>query len=102
MNASTCQRIWLPNFLFQSVIVGGGYATGCEWVECFLSAGPLGGSLDLFVLAVIGADVGELVATHLRISALGTLTWVLVLIVPLLTLGVRKIVQESSVVKVEE
>ncbi len=45
------QRIFLPGFLFQSVIIGGGYATGRELVEFFLSAGPLAGLLGMCVAA---------------------------------------------------
>lgn len=47
--SSTFQRIWLPGFVFQSVMVGGGYATGRELVEFFLSNGPAGGLLGLLV-----------------------------------------------------
>ena len=43
------QRIFLPGFLFQSVIIGGGYATGRELVEFFLTSGPLGGLLGMLV-----------------------------------------------------
>jgi uncharacterized membrane protein YkvI len=50
---STFQRIWLPGFLFQSVIIGGGYATGRELVEFFLSNGPMAGLLGM--LAAAGA-----------------------------------------------
>jgi uncharacterized membrane protein YkvI len=45
------QRWFLPGFLFQSVVIGGGYATGRELVAFFLSVGPLGGLLGLFVAA---------------------------------------------------
>ena len=44
------QRIFLPGFLFQSVMIGGGYATGRELVEFFLSAGPMEGLLGLLVV----------------------------------------------------
>ena len=47
------QRWLLPGFLFQSVIIGGGYATGWELVEFFLSAGPLGGLLSIIGVTVI-------------------------------------------------
>jgi len=40
------QRWLLPGFLFQSVIIGGGYATGRELVEFFLSVGPPAGLFD--------------------------------------------------------
>ncbi len=53
MNNSIFQRIWLPGFLFQSVIIGGGYATGRELVEFFLSAGPVGGLLGMLVATVM-------------------------------------------------
>ena len=49
MTASTFQRILLPGFLLQSVIIGGGYATGRELVEFFLSLGPAAGLLGLAV-----------------------------------------------------
>lgn len=47
--ASLFQRYLLPGLIFQSVIVGGGYATGRELVEFFLSKGPLGGLLGMFL-----------------------------------------------------
>ncbi len=46
------QRWLLPGFLFQSVIIGGGYATGRELVEFFLSTGPLGGLLSILLVTV--------------------------------------------------
>ena len=52
MNATVFQRLWLPGFLLQSVIIGGGYATGRELVEFFLTAGPLGGLLGMLVATV--------------------------------------------------
>ncbi|HEX9852174.1 MAG TPA: hypothetical protein VGA68_04135, partial [Woeseiaceae bacterium] len=53
MNHSVFQRIWLPGFLLQSVIIGGGYATGRELVEFFLSSGPVGGLLGMLVATVM-------------------------------------------------
>lgn len=52
MSNSTFQRIWLPGFLFQSVLIGGGYATGRELVEFFLSSGVAGGLLGMLVATV--------------------------------------------------
>lgn len=49
MNVTTFQRLWLPGFLLQSVIIGGGYATGRELVEFFLAAGPVDGLLGMLV-----------------------------------------------------
>ncbi len=37
------QRYLLPGFVFQSIIIAGGYGTGRELVEFFLHYGPLGG-----------------------------------------------------------
>jgi len=47
------QRWLLPGFLFQSVIIGGGYATGRELVEFFLSSGPLGGLLSILAVTAV-------------------------------------------------
>ena len=52
-SATTFQRIWLPGFLLQSVIVGGGYATGRELVEFFLGSGPLAGLLGMLVAMLV-------------------------------------------------
>ncbi|MEM0955966.1 MAG: hypothetical protein AAGI24_17630 [Pseudomonadota bacterium] len=49
MHNSFFQRVLLPGFLFQSVIIGGGYATGRELVEFFLSMGPIAGLLGMVV-----------------------------------------------------
>ena len=40
---------FLPGFIFQSVLIGGGYGTGRELAEFFLSAGPLTGLLGMLV-----------------------------------------------------
>lgn len=45
-------RVLLPGFILQSVLIGGGYATGRELVEFFLSSGPLGGLLGIAVATV--------------------------------------------------
>src|SRR5690606_21543213 len=37
------QKYILPGFVFQSIVVGGGYGTGRELVQFFLTKGPLGG-----------------------------------------------------------
>lgn len=52
-------RIYLlPGFVFQSVVIAGGYGTGRELIEYFLQYGPLGGILGMFlVTAVIWAVV---------------------------------------------
>lgn len=45
------QRFLLPGFALKAVIIGGGYATGRELAEYFLSSGPWGG-LAAMVLAM--------------------------------------------------
>ena len=39
----------LPGFLFQSVIIGGGYSTGRELIEFFMGAGPVAGMAGILV-----------------------------------------------------
>lgn len=46
------QRYLLPGLVFQSVIIGGGYGTGREIAEFFLSHGPLGGLFGMIVAAM--------------------------------------------------
>ncbi|MDW3645610.1 MAG: hypothetical protein R8P61_00940 [Bacteroidia bacterium] len=43
----------VPGLLFQSIVVGGGYGTGREIIEFFMSKGPLGGYLGILVSMVI-------------------------------------------------
>ena len=47
------RRYLLPGFVFQSIVIGGGYGTGRELVEFFLGEGPLGGYLGMLVATVI-------------------------------------------------
>jgi len=47
----------IPGLVFQSVIIGGGYATGRELVEFFMPAGPVGGMLGLAVAGIVFAVV---------------------------------------------
>ena len=42
-------RILLPGLVFQSVLIGGGYATGRELVEFFLVLGPRAGLMGMIV-----------------------------------------------------
>jgi uncharacterized membrane protein YkvI len=55
--ASIFQRLLLPAFAFQAVVIGGGYATGRELVEFFMAAGPWGGILGLIVTMVLFSAV---------------------------------------------
>lgn len=43
----------VPGLLFQSIVVGGGYGTGREIIEFFMSKGPLGGYFGIFVAMII-------------------------------------------------
>jgi len=44
---------FLPGFIFQSLVIAGGYATGRELVEFFLSLGPWTGLLAMLVTTLI-------------------------------------------------
>ncbi|MCC3861267.1 hypothetical protein [Pseudemcibacter aquimaris] len=50
---SIFKRYLLPGFIFQSVIIAGGYSTGREIVEFFFGSGPIGGLLGIFVAMTI-------------------------------------------------
>lgn len=43
----------MPGFIFQSIVVGGGYGTGRELVEFFMIEGPLGGLMGMMVAMII-------------------------------------------------
>jgi uncharacterized membrane protein YkvI len=51
------RRYLLPGFVFQSVVVAGGYGTGRELVEFFLTQGPLGGLLAIGVTTLVWSAV---------------------------------------------
>lgn len=51
--ANWFQRNIMPGLVFESVVVGGGYATGRELVEFFLSHGPLAGLLGLIATLIV-------------------------------------------------
>lgn len=53
MSWSTFQRYLLPGFVFQSVVIAGGYGTGRELVEFFLTNGPLPGLLGMLASTVV-------------------------------------------------
>lgn len=50
-NPNFFQRYLLPGFVFQSVVIAGGYGTGRELVEFFLTKGPLGGLLAMLLVS---------------------------------------------------
>jgi uncharacterized membrane protein YkvI len=47
------QKYLLPGFVFQSIIIGGGYGTGRELIEWFMSLGPAGGLAGMAASTVI-------------------------------------------------
>ena len=47
------KKYLLPGFVFQSVLIGGGYGTGRELVEFFMTTGPVGGYLGMLVSTLI-------------------------------------------------
>ena len=50
---SLFKRLLLPGLAFKAVVIGGGYATGRELAEFFLSAGPRGGLLAILLATVL-------------------------------------------------
>ncbi len=50
---SFLRRILLPGFVFQSVVIAGGYGTGRELAEFFLGEGPVGGLLAMALSTLI-------------------------------------------------
>jgi len=53
MRSSFFKKYLLPGFVFQSVVIGGGYGTGRELVEFFLKFGPLGGFLGMICVTTV-------------------------------------------------
>ncbi len=47
------RRIVLPGLVFQSVVIAGGYGTGREIAEFFLTYGPLGGLLAMVLVSTV-------------------------------------------------
>ncbi|MEX2303395.1 MAG: hypothetical protein WD733_20810 [Bryobacterales bacterium] len=64
------QKYLLPGFVFQSIVVGGGYGTGRELVQFFLTKGPLGGYLGMLVATLIW---GLILALGLELARSGGL-----------------------------
>ena len=53
LSSSIFRKYFLPGFVFQSVVIAGGYGTGRELVEYFLKYGPLGGLLGMFLVTTL-------------------------------------------------
>ena len=47
------QRYLLPGFVFQSMVIAGGYGTGRELIEFFLQFGPTGGLLGMWLVSTV-------------------------------------------------
>jgi hypothetical protein len=47
------KRYLLPGLVIQSLVIAGGYGTGRELVEFFLSYGPLGGLLAMVAVNTV-------------------------------------------------
>ena len=47
------RKYLLPGFVFQSVLIGGGYGTGRELVEFFMTTGPSAGYLGMLVTTIV-------------------------------------------------
>jgi len=62
------QKYFLPGFVFQSIVIGGGYGTGRELVEFFLNEGPAGGYLGMLVATVVW---GVILALGFELARLG-------------------------------
>ncbi len=50
MHKNFFRKYLLPGFIFQSVIIGGGYGTGREIIEFFLSHGPVKGIAGMLLV----------------------------------------------------
>ncbi|MFQ5678775.1 MAG: hypothetical protein ACE5HP_04885 [Gemmatimonadota bacterium] len=53
MRPSFFRRYLLPGFIFQSVVIAGGYATGREIVEFFLTLGPVSGLAGMILVSTV-------------------------------------------------
>ena len=68
VNHSLFNRVILPGLLLQSIVVGGGYATGRELVEFFLSSGPLGGLSGMLVATILFSIASALCFEFARLT----------------------------------
>ena len=52
-DSSFVKKYLIPGFVFQSIVIAGGYGTGRELVEYFLKNGPVGGLLGMFLITAV-------------------------------------------------
>ena len=68
-NSAFFQKYLLPGFVFQSMVIAGGYGTGRELVEFFLNFGPGGGLLAMWLVStVIWSAVGAVTFELARLT----------------------------------
>ena len=53
IESSFFKKYLLPGFVFQSVVIAGGYGTGREIIEYFLQYGPVGGLLGMVLISTV-------------------------------------------------
>jgi uncharacterized membrane protein YkvI len=53
LKSALFKKYFLPGFVFQSVVIAGGYGTGRELAEFFLRYGPLGGLLAMVLVSTV-------------------------------------------------
>ncbi len=53
LKSSFFKKYLLPGFVFQSVVIAGGYGTGRELIEYFLNYGPVGGILGMLLVTTV-------------------------------------------------
>ena len=63
--ASWFRRYLLPGFVFQSIMIAGGYGTGRELVEFFMRYGPSGGLLGMLLPSTIVVSLTSMAAYEL-------------------------------------
>jgi len=62
------KQLLLPGLVFQSVVIAGGYGTGRELVEFFLSLGPRSGLLAMLVATLVWSLVGAATFEFARLT----------------------------------
>lgn len=72
MSHNFFQRRLLPGFLFQSVLIGGGYATGRELVEFFLTYGPREGLWGIILVTLMLSLVAAVFFEFARVTCSST------------------------------
>ncbi len=65
--SSWFQRFLLPGFALKAVIIGGGYATGRELAEYFLTSGPWGGLIGMALAALLWSLIAAVTFAYARL-----------------------------------